>query len=197
LPAADYLLLTEGQVLCHDGTKATDVSVPYRVPEEWKFFNSLPEYESCRRRRKERAAYPPLDSRKVLYGRTLLEFIVMNVRQTSVCRGRADYDSTICTGNPKSLTTDEAVAGEQIEGSGERTSREDDPIQEAIANEISAIHARWLVTPREDLRGISPREVLLARREFIDFDLQTQELQWSRAQSAESIKTNNSASFKC
>jgi len=174
---ADYLLLRRAP-LC---LPIVAGKVLYRrVPEEWKFFNSLLEYQSCRqRRRQERAACPPLDSRKVLYGRALLEFIAMNVLETSVSCERADYDRTIWTGNPKSLATDEAVAGQQIGGSQERIPSEDDPIQEAFANEISAIHARWLVTPREDLRGMSPREVLLARREFIDFDLHTRELQWS------------------
>jgi hypothetical protein len=38
------------------------------------------------------------------------------------------------------------VAGQQIEGSEERTSGADDLIQEAVANEISVIHARWLMT---------------------------------------------------
>ena len=41
------------------------------------------------------------------------------------------------------------------------------------------IHERWLMTARADLRGQAPREVLLARREFIEFDLHTREMQWS------------------
>ncbi len=45
---------------------------------------------------------------------------------------------------------------------------------------IVAIHARWLVTPREDLRGQSPRAVLLLHRDFIDADLRSRENQWSR-----------------
>ena len=45
---------------------------------------------------------------------------------------------------------------------------------------LTLIHAKWLVTPRDDLRGQSPREVLLAKRESIDFDLHSRELQWSR-----------------
>jgi hypothetical protein len=35
------------------------------------------------------------------------------------------------------------------------------------------------MTPREDLRGQSPRDVLFAKRDFIDFDLHTRSLQWS------------------
>jgi hypothetical protein len=146
----------EGQVFYHDGRQSTDVSVLYRVPKEWKFFNSLIEYEPFRQRRgKEHAAYLPLDARKVLYGRALLEFIVTNVRQTSVCRQRTDDDSLIGTGKSKSLNNDEAVSDQQIEGSEDRPFRENDPLQEAIENEISAIHARWLMTPRDESRLVA------------------------------------------
>src|SRR5688572_27134858 len=41
------------------------------------------------------------------------------------------------------------------------------------------IHADWLMTARQDLRGQTPREVLFAKQEFIDFDLHTRSLQWS------------------
>lgn len=170
----------EGELTYHDGTKSTDVSVLYRVPKDWKFLNSLIEYESCRlRRRNERPPCHPVDARSVLYGRALLEFIVTNVRQTSIGRECADDDSVILTAGSKSLRNNECVAGQQSEGSEERTSGADDLIQEAVANEISAIHARWLMTTRDDLRGQSPRDVLLAKREFINFDLHTRELQWS------------------
>lgn len=52
-----------------------------------------------------------------------------------------------------------------------RAEGKDDPIAE--------IHEEWLLTPRADLSGRTPREVLLARREFIDHDLASRELQWS------------------
>ncbi len=44
---------------------------------------------------------------------------------------------------------------------------------------IAEIHGRWLMTPREDLQGLSPREVLLMKREYIDADLHSREAQWS------------------
>ena len=50
---------------------------------------------------------------------------------------------------------------------------------EPETNPVSRIHARWLMTPREDLRGQTPREVLFAKRDLIDFDLSSRELQWS------------------
>jgi hypothetical protein len=44
---------------------------------------------------------------------------------------------------------------------------------------IAGIHANWLMTPRADLRGQTPREVILEKRDFIDFDLQFRAMQWS------------------
>lgn len=46
-------------------------------------------------------------------------------------------------------------------------------------NPIRAIHAIWLGTPREDLNGQAPRDVLLARREEIDLDIECRTREWS------------------
>jgi hypothetical protein len=43
----------------------------------------------------------------------------------------------------------------------------------------AAIHARWLTTPRADLQGATPRQCLLARRNFLDLDLQWRGVQWA------------------
>lgn len=65
-------------------------------------------------------------------------------------------------------------------------------ISEFIANEccaaresndkdpVAGIHAKWLMTPRNDLRGLPPREILLMKREHIDGDMQSREMQWTR-----------------
>jgi hypothetical protein len=44
---------------------------------------------------------------------------------------------------------------------------------------VAAIHARWLLTPRPDLRDLPPRHWLLARRGLINWDLQYRSEQWS------------------
>lgn len=41
------------------------------------------------------------------------------------------------------------------------------------------IHARWLVTPQDELGGQSPREIMLAKNDFIVSDLHSRALQWS------------------
>jgi hypothetical protein len=43
----------------------------------------------------------------------------------------------------------------------------------------SSIHSKWLMTPREELGGQTPRNVLLERHELIDSDLHSRSLQHS------------------
>src|SRR6185295_2429000 len=134
----------EGQVDYHDGAQATECSIPYRLPDDWLFVNSIEAYRWSRDRRREvRQATLPLDSRAVLYGIPLLEFIVAS----SIDLSEADKNG--------------------------------DGPSELLANQISAIHAQWLMTPRTDLRGGSPRDVILEKQNLIDFDLHTRALQWT------------------
>jgi hypothetical protein len=145
----------DGEVSFHDGHSEAEISVLYRVPENWLFVNSVDAYQWSRERRlRERAADPSFDARPVLFGRPLLEFIV---------------------GAYQSLPTETRALLSQAQSSN----TEDEAMQAALGKEISAIHARWLLTPRSDLRNQSPREVLLAKQDFIDFDLHTRSLQWS------------------
>lgn len=52
-----------------------------------------------------------------------------------------------------------------------RTANESDP--------VIPIHERWLLTPRADLHGQTPRAVLLAEREFIENDIESRARQWA------------------
>jgi hypothetical protein len=44
---------------------------------------------------------------------------------------------------------------------------------------VAALHAKWLLTPRDDLRGQSPRELLLAKMEHISSGCEARALLWS------------------
>jgi hypothetical protein len=183
----------------HDGVSATDIPVLYRLPDDWLFLNSIEEYECLREgRRQERAATPPLDAREVLYGRPLLEWVVSAIYTTEAAAlGRAVQHQAL---QPNSLVSEPAFARsagvlpalaqtsvcgdpnykaatnrEEVEGSQDESPDPD----EALRKEISTFHAHWLMTPRDDLQGRSPRDVLLAKQDFIDFDLHTRSLQWS------------------
>src|SRR5262249_4834306 len=102
-------------------------------------------------RRRERMA-GPLDARAVLYGLPLLQFLA-----------RACFESFV--GVP-------LVPQDQSESS-----------RNASKDEYEAqrqIHARWLTVPRDDLRGQAPRDVMLAKRDHIAWDLQDRSEQWSQ-----------------
>ncbi len=49
----------------------------------------------------------------------------------------------------------------------------------ADENLFTEIHAKWLMTGRDDLHGQTPREVLLEKQKFISSDLHSRSLQWS------------------
>ncbi|MEO6390598.1 MAG: hypothetical protein ABIP75_02030 [Pyrinomonadaceae bacterium] len=67
------------------------------------------------------------------------------------------------------------------------------PLVEFIAQECRAergstdddrftrIHTKWMMAPRPDLGGKTPREVLLDKKEFVDFEMHSRALQWSFA----------------
>lgn len=134
--------LNEGEVRYHDGVSSTEVSVLYRVPDDWLFVNSVEAYRwSSERRRMARQSTPLIDTRSVLYGTALHEFLKREIESVW----------------PRLGSMDEAN----------------------VNDEIVRVHREWLMTPRADLRGKSPRQVLLEKQDFIDFDLHTRCLQWS------------------
>jgi hypothetical protein len=161
----------EGEVFYHDGEKSTDVPILYRVPEDWLFVSSVDAWQWSRERRvSERAANPAIDARPVLFGRPLLQFIV------NACLSLPD--------NSPRVADAQASAG-------------DDESERFLAEQISGIHARWLLTPREDLRGKSPRDVMLAQQDHIDFDLHTRSLQWSLLNEGPPCLNVNSLAYRC
>lgn len=82
------------------------------------------------------------------------------------------------------------------------------PLFEFIAAEYAAnkeatdedlytdIHAKWLMTARDDLRGRTPREVLLEKQDFIGWDLHSRSLQWSYAKRCPSPIPADSNAFR-
>ena len=189
----------QGQVDYHNGVSATDIPVLYRLRDDWLFLDSIRQYECLREQRcRERAATSPLDVRAVLYGRPLLEFIVreclaLNYRiESDLVKDVEKDEIKACQAEPIVIGTStggslisRSVPPEVADGSQstfeqpDELGTDEEVVPDAIAREISALHARWLITPRDDLRGQSPRDVLLAEQDFIDFDLHTRSLQWS------------------
>ncbi|HBB87083.1 MAG TPA: hypothetical protein DC047_05665 [Blastocatellia bacterium] len=162
----------EGEVFYHDGHALTDIPILYRLPDDWLFVNSVDAYRWSRERHlRERAARPACDFRPILFGRPLLEFLVNAYLSLPM--------ETASAAIARALTSDDDEAG-----------------HEALAKEISTIHARWLLTVRADLRGESPRDVLLAHQDFIDFDLHTRSLQWSLQNEGPPCLAKNSFAYR-
>ncbi|HEX5446216.1 MAG TPA: hypothetical protein VFW87_20485 [Pirellulales bacterium] len=152
-----------GDVAYHDGERATGLWLRYQLSDDWKFVHHADHWQSLAdKRRRERAAQPPLDARATLYGKPMLEFIA-----------RAAFAAF--------SLRESAPASDDHRASPERHPDADwhHPDEQGYA-EIRDIHACWLMTPREDLRGHSPRDVILAKRSFIDRDMQHRCEQWSR-----------------
>jgi hypothetical protein len=55
----------------------------------------------------------------------------------------------------------------------------DEEVGEAMDREIVQVHADWLMTPRSDLRGRSPRDVMLENQNLINLDMDSRCMQWT------------------
>ncbi|MBX3451525.1 MAG: hypothetical protein KF777_18330 [Planctomycetaceae bacterium] len=130
-----------GEVCYHDGQCATDKSLRYHLAEDWLFLGDrFLWHATADRRRRERAANPVFDARRVFYGSPLLEFIAREVFAAH--------------------TRHRTITAE-------------------AQDSIKEIHAAWLLTRRDDLENACPRDVALARHQYISWDLQDQADRWS------------------
>ena len=156
----------QGEIVYHDGHQATEFSIPYRLPDDWRFTDSLDDYRAMRTKRAmKRAANPPFDARPFLYGTPLIEFItseVSTLKRSSVAK-----------------EIERALRSAPTEIPDRPPTRQEQADYELIRSHIAAIHSQWLMTPRAELRDATPREVLFAHQDFISFDLHTREVQWS------------------
>lgn len=165
-----------GQVDYHDGNCATDVSLVYRLPDDWIVLNSIEEYEAFRDEHyRQRAATPLLDARAILYGRPLLEFIARECTRLNSNR----VSSGVQSGRKMVTNSKPTMTRIATPGSVQTIEADNAELESELHNAVSALHARWLMTPRNDLRGQSPRDILFARRDSIDFDLDSRAMQWS------------------
>jgi hypothetical protein len=146
-----------GEVSYHDGQTNTDRWLRYHLAEDWLFTSDPCQWQGLSdKRRRERTTPPLLDTREVFYGRPLLEFIA---RETFAAFARR---MTIGPSQPENLSSDP-----------QRT------VEEFSYDALREIHAAWLLTPREDLGGVCPRDVALERRAHLEWDLQDQCERWS------------------
>ena len=157
-----------GTLRYHDGRCATDHRVSYHLPDDWLFTSETENWQACtEQRRRQRRDHPALEVRAVLYGQAMLKAVAGACWKAFREQGASGSAA-------------ETTASFDLSGDGEpppaavssQSDREYDMVRE--------IHARWMLTPRDDLRGQSPRDVILAKHDFITWDLQDRELQWSK-----------------
>ncbi len=157
----------DGSVAYHDGRCATQLDVRYHLPDDWVVLDEVSAWQiRADELRQRRLAQPPLDARAVLYGRPLLEFVAAACFETF---GKSPHGDE-----------NQPAAG-QPGGRGPLEFDADDPDRYGHPeyDRVREIHAQWLTTPRDDLRGETPRDRLFANRDFLTSDLQDRENQWS------------------
>jgi hypothetical protein len=164
-----------GAVFFHDG-RATSLRLPYTLPDDWTFLRQVFDWQAAAdTRRRERAARPPIDAREILYGKPIVEWIARACWRVVLDPKRAAHA---------------AKDRDEIPLYGPSFDR--DP----RADQVRRMHILWLMTPRDDLAGQTPRQVLLARREFIQSDLQHRAEQWTRQQKCPPGLDRNSHAFR-
>lgn len=200
--------MRDGTVEYHNGTQCTGFPLRYRLSDDWIIERSIEEYRGrCKDQLRKRAATIRLDTRAVLYGEPLLEFVVHNALLLNVSTTSTDESLS------QSATKDPLFKVEQIAGQEGRftpaedalrvkqqkthhsdsphalacrdtldpqvLSDNDEPRRNLLSDAVVDIHRRWLMTPRDDLNGESPREILFAKQDLIDSDLESRSNQWS------------------
>jgi hypothetical protein len=194
----DRVFIEESAMDFYDDDSPSEISIPYHLSDDWLFVYSIPEYEGvCRKRREARLAIQPLDARAVLYGKPLLEFIpcecLTTLERFAKSVNPTQHNATIQDDEKKSahfeeykdeeLTAETAEKNvtDEIENEGMLTATSDKygRFSDTQREIISGIHVKWWMTAREDLQGKTPRQVLLEKRDLINWDLQFRELQWS------------------
>jgi hypothetical protein len=147
-----------GVVCYHNGRCATNIWLHYHLADDWLWTGDLGPWRAVAEdRRREPTARLLRDARAVLSGRPLLEFIA-----------REAYAA---------LARRMAIGAPEAEESSSNSCRRTD--EEITYDTLKQIHAAWLLTPREDLGDVCPRDIALERYKHLMWDLQDQCERWS------------------
>jgi hypothetical protein len=170
-----------GRVVIDESGQESARGIPYHIGDDWLLTEQLDGWQTiAQERRQARQTSAVCDSRAVLYDQAV-PFIV---QACQAARGGSTDDDG--RWNPPAnwqwQELPERAAGTR-------------PI--TILDGIAEIHARWLMTPRQDLNGQTPRQVLLAKREHIDWQLHDRELQWSLFRNRPASLWRKSAAYRC
>ena len=149
-----------GQVFYHGGDVCTNVPVGYSIADDWEISNDAEHWEDLAAdRRRQRIGKTMLDTRAVLYGLPLLEFLATGCWE-AFQHGNQNLDSAAI----------------------QPSDRDDERVTHPCNDPLKDIHASWLMTPCAELESRVPRDVLLADRQRLSEDMQQRCDQWARTQ---------------
>lgn len=195
-----------GHLNYHDGNSLTDIRIPYHLADDWEFDYKAVEWRGkadCRRR--DRAAKPLRDVRAVFYGKPLLEFFARRlfeafpkreeIKAAAIARWREERREWIARKehlspenvDPSQLTDEEVVPN--VHPGNEEYA---DPFRDLIRQ----THADWLLTPRDDLDGRSPRDVYWERHDHLGRDAGDRCAAWSYLESCPPGLNESSHAYK-
>ena len=154
-------------------------TLSYRLSGDWLFLDQAEGWGTvATQRRSERTECPPLDARGVLLNR-VAEFIVEGCLEA-----RSDSPSGQPWDFPESWEWRELP---------KRAEEERPPTSYDAKSEI---HARWLMTPRDDLRGKTPREVMFEKHDFVSGDIWDRKHVWSMLEKPPPALSKETAAFR-
>ena len=167
--ARTILLHQCGMTPAHDGVvEGQDLGnrverISFHLSPKWEFFDCSEVYvERSEFQRASRASRADVDVRKVLY-QQVIQFIIEQCRRAQ--------PMSIGSSWHRPVDWQFRELGNRLSNAGEVT----------VADAVAEIHARWLMSPRRDLRGRTPRDVLVDGYEHINSDVHDRERQWSLA----------------
>ncbi len=153
----------EAGIGCGEREDGRELVVGYHLPDDWMITNDVLHWRGQGEARAEERL-PLLDARPMLYD-GVCEFIVDQC--LAARNGEFEEWSPPAGWELTELVSRYTSGWHKIEG------------EPQARDAVAEIHARWLMTPRDELRGQSPREVFMAKRRFLSGDMEDRSHQWS------------------
>lgn len=140
-----------------DGEQDTEQVLNFTLASDWLITCDLANWRTvATQRREERAGRTELDVRATLYGQPLVEFVA---RETFAAYPRCQEAPL-----PEKRWDDET---------------DESQLHNRDAEFVRKIHANWLLTPRAELAGQTPRRMLFATRKQVSAQMSDREYNWS------------------
>lgn len=158
----------EGQVLYFDDDDSELLPIQYQLSNDWICTDSLELYKTFTEdRRRDRELRSRLNTRAILYGGPLLEFVAVSVHSLVTSLKATRETSSSCRIDLDRITT-----------------------------LITNLHKTWLTSRLNELLGRTPREIMLSKREAIDFDMASRMLQWTSQMQGPPCLSRDSAAYR-